>query len=109
MSNNILMVEGTTRYVEIACLDEQNNPFDFTGYTIQTHLGLNGRSSYDGYLETFIENNTVTFVIEAGLTVGMTSGSYETRIFKDSEVVSVISGKITIKPSEKPDISYHGV
>lgn len=106
---NIVMTEGTTRLVEITCLDEDRVAFDFDGFTVQTYLIMEtGCTSTGTYLDTTIEDNKVQFVIPAEASVGMDSGWYEVRIFKDDEVYSVLKDEIKISESRKPDITYHG-
>lgn len=111
MSNDVITYrEGTTRIVEITCLDQDRKPFDFEGYTVQVSVMFLNYTNEETktYLSASIENNVVTFEVPASLSVGMAKGEYEVRIFKNEEVVSVIYGKFTILKSHRPDIEYHG-
>lgn len=103
--------EGTTREVNITCLDENQEDFILEGYTAQTHVSFLSRSgqAVEQYLETETENNIVSFTIPAALSVGMMEGVAEVRIFGgQGDVLSVISLDIQIERSKKPDIVYHG-
>lgn len=101
--------EGTTRTVIIPCLDGDGDAFNFSGYTIQTHIHLAGsKCVLDQYLDTQIDGNKVSFIIPAAASVGKRTGKYEVRIFLGETVASVIERDIEILPSHKPDITYHG-
>lgn len=108
--NNLKIVEGTTRLVEIPCKNQDGEDFDFDGFTVQTYLTMRGKDSSNTcqYLDTVIEGHTVMFEIPDDATVGKQSGWYETRIFKDGKTYSVIMGIISVTESKKPDIEYHG-
>lgn len=103
--------EGTTREVVITCLDEQGEEFILEGYTAQAHISFLSRTGgrYGVYLDVETEENVVSFIIPAALSVGMMEGVAEVRIFGgNGEVLSVICLDIEIDRSKKPDIAYHG-
>lgn len=105
---NINFREGTTRYVKINCKDQAGDPFDFTDYTVQTYLRLNGKckQALECYLPTAKIGSLLQFTIPAAASVGMDRGVTETRIFNNGsdEVESVIVGEIDIHRSPKPNI-----
>ena len=42
---NLVMREATTRYINITCNNKQTGePFDFDGYTVQTHLSFGSKN-----------------------------------------------------------------
>lgn len=94
--------EGTTRYINITCKDKKTGePFDFDGFTIQTHLSF---SHVKQYLATAIVGNIVSYEIPASASVGEQRGICETRIFKDDDVFEVYRININVIKAEKPDI-----
>ncbi len=106
------MVEGTTRYVSITVVDEDNEAFDFTGFTVQTIMKLTGQDAIakELLLPTAVVGNILRFTLPAEESVGMKSGVFETRYFKPDqsdvieEVESVIIGRVTITKSPKPNV-----
>ena len=91
--------EGTTRYVQITCKDQDGADFDLDGYEAQTYLHM-GREMY---LPTAKVGNMLSFKIPADVSVGQIFGRSETRIFKGDDVASVIEIKYDIVPSPKPN------
>ena len=91
--------EGTTRYVQINCKDQEGQDFNFDGYEAQTYL----RMGKEMYLPTVKVGNVLSFKIPAEVSVGQLSGRSETRIFKGDDVASVIEIKYDIVPSPKPN------
>lgn len=91
--------EGTTRYVQITCKDQDGSDFDFDGYEVQTYLYM----GKEMYLPTAKVGNMLSFKIPAEVSVGQLSGRSETRIFKGDDVASVIEIKYDIVPSPKPN------
>lgn len=108
---DLTMLEATTRKEIFECVNEKHEPYDFTGFQAHTYVAFKGRPSrsaaVEHYLETKIENNEVSFIIPAAYSVGMGSGVYETRIFKDGEVYGVVTGDITVMKSKKADLTPH--
>lgn len=110
MSYKVEIPEGTTRKMQITCIDQDKNAFNFSGYQLQTWYHFFAKNSAtpdtEGYLQTTAEANVVSFTFPAPLTVGMDHGGFETRIFKNGEVYRVIKGLVTINKSDKPDVTY---
>ena len=94
--------EATTRYINVTCKSKETGAaFDFTGYTVQTHLSFGDRAQY---VNTVIVNNMVSYKIPAEISLGTKSGIAETRIFKDGDVYEVLRINITVRKANKPDI-----
>ena len=100
LEKNIKLVEGTTRFEEITCKDQDGNNFDFTDYEIRTWMSFNGGT----YVPTVIAGNLVSFEIPASASVGMKRARIETRIFKNGKVFEIIRFNVSIIPSEQPDL-----
>lgn len=99
---NIEIREGTTRYINITCRSKETGlAFDFTGFTVQTHLSFGSRKQY---VNTAIVDNLVSYKIPAEVSVGTMLGVAETRIFKDGDVFEVLRINVTVRKAEKPDI-----
>ena len=99
---NMEIREGTTRYVNITCKSKETGlAFDFTGYTVQTHLAF---GSHKQYVNTVIVDNLVSYKIPAEVSLGTFIGVAETRIFKDGNVFEVLRINVTVKKAEQPDI-----
>lgn len=96
--------EGTTKYVNITCLDERtSDPFDFTGCTAWTWVRMGERELY---VPTAIVGNVLSFKIPAELSVGCSSGFSVTRIQREGvDVFSVAEIRYKLIPSEKPDVA----
>lgn len=93
--------EATTRYINITCKSrETGEPFDFGGYTVQTHLTFGVKRQY---VPTAIIDNVVSYKIPAEASIGARSGIAETRIFKGEDVFEVYRFNITVKKADKPD------
>ncbi len=100
---NIDIREGTTRYINITCKSkETGRAFDFTGYTVQTWLGFDGRRQY---VETVIVENMVSYKIPAEISLGVREGVAETRIFKDGDVYEILRINVAVHKAKKPDIA----
>lgn len=99
--------EGTTRYVQITCKDDEGQNFDFTGFTVQSFAKFGSNTTY---LNTTIVDNIVSYEIPASISVGQSYGCVETRIFKDGDddVFDVYEVRVPVLPSIKPDLTYHG-
>ena len=101
---NIEIREATTRYVNVTCKNKATGQaFDFSGYTVQTHLsfGKNKR-----YVNTAIVGNLLSYEIPADISLGVRSGIAETRIFKneDDDVFEVLRINVVVHKAYKPDI-----
>ena len=115
--------EGTTKHIEIEVLDQDNEqPFDLTGYTVQTYLTVEALQQHgmvcgghvlrDGmYLQTDAAENVISYTIPASATVGQRRAFAETRIFKEHgantgtfDVFEVIRVQIDVLPAAKPDV-----
>lgn len=95
--------EATTRYINITCKSrDTNDDFDFTGYTVQTHLHFGGKKQY---VNTSIVGSMLSYKIPAEISVGMHAGVAETRIFKDGDVFEVLRINVTVKKADQPDIT----
>lgn len=95
--------EATTRYINITCKSkETGNNFDFTGYTVQTHLHF---GSIKQYVNTAIVGSLVSYKIPASISLGTRSGIAETRIFKDGDVYEVLRINVTVRKADKPDLA----
>ena len=93
--------EATTRYINITCKSrETGEPFDFSGYTVQTHISFGVRRQY---VPTTIIENVVSYKIPAEASLGARSGIAETRIFKNGDVFEVFRFNVTVKKADKPD------
>lgn len=93
--------EATTRYINITCKSkETGEDFDFTDYTVQTHLHFGPRKEY---ANSTIINNIVSYKIPASISLGTRSGIAETRIFKDGDVYEVLRINITVFKADQPD------
>ena len=100
MGTRIDIPEGTTRYVNIDCYNQNGTIFDLSGYSISVKIMFD-----DGTLiekESEIYDNTISFVIAPEDTVDKRSGGYEVRIYKDKEIYQVIKGDIGIQSSIRP-------
>lgn len=95
--------EATTRYINITCKSkETGEAFDFTGYTVQTHLRFGTKKQY---INTIIVDNLVSYKIPADISLGAKSGIAETRIYKNGDVYEVLRINITVQKADKPDIA----
>lgn len=93
--------EATTRYINITCKSrETGEPFDFEGFTVQTHLTFGTRRQY---VPTAIVDSVVSYKIPAEASLGARSGIAETRIFKGEDVFEVYRFNITVRKADKPD------
>ena len=93
--------EATTRYINITCKSrETSEAFDFSGFTVQTHLTFGARKQY---VENIIVDNLVSYKIPAEISLGARSGTAETRIFKDGDVYEVLRINIAVQKAVKPD------
>lgn len=100
---NLEIREATTRYINITCKSkETGQDFDFTDFTVQTHLAFTKKSQY---VNTVIAGNIVSYKIPAEVSLGAKSGVAETRIFKDGDVYEVLRINITVKKASKPDLA----
>ena len=100
---NLEIREATTRYITITCKSsETGNPFDFTGFTVQTHLSFTKKSQY---VDTVVANNIVSYKIPAEVSLGAKSGVAETRIFKDGDVYEVLRISVSVSKASKPDLA----
>lgn len=97
---SIDLVEGTTRYEELTCKDQDGNDFDFSGYEIRTWLSFGGGM----YVPTVVAGNIVSYEIPAAASVGTTSAQAETRIFKDGKVFEILRLRISVIKAKKPDL-----
>lgn len=94
--------EATTRYINITCKSkETGEAFNFSGFTVQTHLAFGAKKQY---VPTAIVDNLVSYKIPAEISLGARSGTAETRIFKDGDVYEVLRINITVQKAEQPDI-----
>lgn len=100
LEQTIELVEGTTRYEELTCKDQDGNDFDFTGYDVRTWLSFGGGM----YVPTVVAGNIVSYEIPAAASVGCGKAKAETRIFKDGKVYEILRLNIRIIPAEKPDL-----
>lgn len=99
---NLEIREATTRFVNITCKSkETGEDFDFTDYTVQTHLSFGARKQY---VQTTIVENLVSYEIPASASLGARSGVAETRIFKNGEVYEVLRINIAVHKADKPDL-----
>lgn len=93
--------EATTRYINITCKSmETGEPFDFDGFTVQTHLRFGERRQY---VPTTIVENVVSYKIPAEASLGARTGIAETRIFKNGDVFEVYRFNIAVKRADRPD------
>ena len=98
---NITIREATTRYINITCKSkETGEPFDFTGFTVQTYLSF---GEYQEYVNTTIVENLVSYKIPAEASLGAAYGVAETRIFKDGNVYEILRINVNVRKAEKPD------
>lgn len=96
------IVEATTRYINITCLNnDTEEPFDFEGYTVQTHLSFDTEKQY---VDTAIVDNILSYKIPAEISLGAERGIAETRIFKEGDVFEVLRIDITVKKADQPDL-----
>lgn len=94
--------EATTRYINITCKNrETGEPFDFTGFTVQTHLAFCGKRQYT---QTIIMENILSYKIPAEISLGARRGIAETRIFKNGDVFEVLRLNVSVRKAEQPDI-----
>ena len=100
LEKNIKLVEGTTRFEEITCKDQEGSAFDFNGYEVRTWMSFAGGM----YVPTVIAGNLVSFEIPAAASVGTKRARIETRIFKNGKVFEIIRFNVSIIPSEQPDL-----
>ena len=99
---NLVLREATTRYINITCKNkETGEPFDFDGYTVQTHLSFGAKRQY---VPSTIIENMVSYKIPAEISYGARTGIAETRIFKDGDVFEVLRINIAIAKADQPDI-----
>ena len=99
---DLVMREATTRYINITCKrKETGEPFDFTGFAVQTFLSFGQRRQY---VPTAIVDNLVSYKIPAEISIGVRNAIAETRIFKNGDVYEVLRINITVVKAEKPDI-----
>ena len=99
---NLELREATTRYINITCKSkETGQDFDFTGYTVQTHLHFGAKKEY---ADTTIIENLVSYKIPASISLGSKSGIAETRIFKNGNVYEVLRINIKVYKADKPDL-----
>lgn len=97
--------EATTRYVNIPCKNrDTGEPFDFTGYDVQTWVAF---GSIGQYVPTTVIDSLVSYKIPAKLSRGARSGVAETRIFKDGDVFEVLQVSIIVYKAKKPDTECH--
>lgn len=100
---SITIKEATTRYVNITCKNRgTGEPFDFTGYTVQTHLRFGDDQRY---LNTAIVENLLSYKIPADASLGKQDGIAETRIFKNGDVFEVLRIDIKVSKADKPDLA----
>ena len=93
--------EATTRYINITCLSrETGEPFNFEGFTVQTHLAFGALRQY---VPTAIVGNVVSYKIPAEASLGALCGIAETRIFKDGDVFEVYRINIAVNKADQPD------
>ena len=98
---NIEIREATTRYMELTCKDRTSGEnFDFTGYTVQTHLSFGKEKQY---VPTVIVENVLSYKIPAEISKGTRSGVAETRIFKDGDVFEVLRVNVAVHKADQPD------
>lgn len=100
LEKSIELVEGTTRYEEITCKNQDGSEFDFDGYEIRTWMSFDGGM----YVPTVIAGNIVSFEIPASVSVGEKKANIECRIFKNGKVYEVIRFKVNVIPAKKPDL-----
>lgn len=94
--------EATTRYVQIACKSrDTGNDFDFSGYTVQTHLAFGPKKMY---VPSVVVGSILSYKIPAEISVGVRSGVAETRIFKDGDVFEVLRINVAVAKAVKPDV-----
>lgn len=100
---SIKIREGTTRYMQITCKNDNDEPFDFSDFDVQSFARF-GRTEV--YLPTIVVENILSYEIPAYISVGAVNGVVETRIFKhgDDDVFDVYEVKVSITPSVKPDL-----
>ncbi len=97
----IELVEGTTRYEQIACKDQDGNDFDFAGYDVRTWLSFGSGI----YVPTTVIGNVLSYEVPASASVGVKTAYAETRIFKNGKVFEVIRLKFNVVASKKPDLT----
>lgn len=96
------MREATTKYINITCKNrETGEPFDFDGYTVQTHLSFGSKKQY---VATTVVENLVSYKIPADISFGARNGIAETRIFKNGDVFEVLRINITVFKADQPDL-----
>ena len=94
--------EATTRYINITCKSrETGEAFDFTGYTVQTHLSFGEKRQY---APTVIIENLLSYKIPAEISLGARRGIAETRIFKNDDVFEVFRFNIAVRKADQPDL-----
>ena len=99
---NLEIREATTRYINITCKSEETgDPFDFSGFTVQTHLSF---YPDEQYVDTVIVENIVSYKIPASISKDKARGVAETRIFKDGDVYEVLRININVRKADKPDL-----
>ena len=99
---NLVMREATTRYINITCNNKQTGePFDFDGYTVQTHLSFGSKRQY---VATTVIENLVSYKIPADISYGARNGIAETRIFKNDDVFEVLRINIAVFKADQPDL-----
>ena len=102
---NIEIREATTRYVNITCKNKATGAnFDFTGYTVRTHLSF---GQIEQYVPTAIVGNLLSYKIPAEVSLKVNSGVAETRIFKDDnsgDVYEVLRINVKVCKAKKPDL-----
>ena len=95
--------EATTRYINVTCKSRETGAdFDFTDYTVQTHLHFGNKKEY---VTTTIVGNMVNYKIPAEVSLGARNGIAETRIFKDGDVYEVLRINVKVMKADKPDLA----
>ena len=99
---NISIREATTRYINITCKSrDTGEAFDLTEYTVQTYLSFGNNKLY---VETTKATNLISYKIPANVSLGVTSGIAETRIFKDGDVYEILRINVKVFKAVKPDL-----
>lgn len=108
LTENLRMREGVTWNIGWTVLDSEKDPVDFTGATASlvikdkaggTALATITHSVVSGRQILLNNGSVVVSATPAGSGFSLTSdyhGVYELRITKDSKVISLVSGKVTI-------------
>lgn len=95
--------EATTRYINITCKSkETGQDFDFTDYTVQTHLHF---GEINQYVNTAIVGNLISYKIPASVSLGTRNGIAETRIFKNEDVYEVLRINVAVREADQPDLA----